>query len=31
MEVAEPVGRLWEVVIRDMGAEYFTQAIQPIE
>jgi 3-hydroxyisobutyrate dehydrogenase-like beta-hydroxyacid dehydrogenase len=32
MEVAEAVGRLWEVVIRDMGAESdFTAAIQPIE
>jgi len=32
MEVAEAVGRLWEVVIRDMGAESdFTCAIQPIE
>jgi 3-hydroxyisobutyrate dehydrogenase-like beta-hydroxyacid dehydrogenase len=32
MEVAEAVGRLWEVVIRDMGAESdFTTAIQPIE
>ena len=32
MEVAEAVGRLWEVVIRDMGAESdFTSAIQPIE
>jgi 3-hydroxyisobutyrate dehydrogenase-like beta-hydroxyacid dehydrogenase len=32
MEVAEAVGRLWEIVIRDMGAESdFTCAIQPIE
>ena len=32
MEVAEAVGRLWEVVIRDMGAESdFTAAIKPIE
>src|SRR6202795_4370706 len=32
MEVAEAVGRLWEVVIREMGAESdFTTAIQPIE
>jgi 3-hydroxyisobutyrate dehydrogenase-like beta-hydroxyacid dehydrogenase len=32
MEVAEAVGRLWEVVIRDMGAESdFTSAIMPIE
>jgi len=32
MEVAEAVGRLWEVVLRDMGAESdFTAAIQPIE
>jgi len=32
MEVAEAVGRLWDVVIRDMGAESdFTSAIQPIE
>jgi 3-hydroxyisobutyrate dehydrogenase-like beta-hydroxyacid dehydrogenase len=32
MEVAEAVGRLWEVVIRDMGPESdFTSAIQPIE
>jgi 3-hydroxyisobutyrate dehydrogenase-like beta-hydroxyacid dehydrogenase len=32
MEVAEAVGRLWEVVIRDMGAESdFTCAIRPIE
>ena len=32
MEVAEAVGRLWEVVIRDMGAESdFTSAIRPIE
>jgi len=32
MEVAQAVGRLWEVVIRDMGAESdFTCAIQPIE
>ena len=31
-EVAEAVGRLWEVVIREMGAESdFTSAIQPIE
>ena len=32
MEVAEAVGRLWEIVIRDMGAESdFTTAIKPIE
>src|SRR5438309_9582834 len=32
MEVAGAVGRLWEVVIRDMGAESdFTTAIKPIE
>ncbi len=32
MEVAEAVGRLWEVVIKEMGAESdFTSAIQPIE
>ncbi len=32
MEVAEAVGRLWEVVISDMGAESdFTSAIKPIE
>ena len=32
MEVAEAVGRLWEVVIRDTGPESdFTTAIQPIE
>jgi 3-hydroxyisobutyrate dehydrogenase-like beta-hydroxyacid dehydrogenase len=32
MEVAEAVGRLWEVVIRDMGADSdFTAAIKPIE
>ncbi|HWX85930.1 MAG TPA: NAD(P)-dependent oxidoreductase [Xanthobacteraceae bacterium] len=32
MEVAEAVGRLWEVVICDMGAESdFTTAIKPIE
>jgi 3-hydroxyisobutyrate dehydrogenase-like beta-hydroxyacid dehydrogenase len=32
MEVAEAVGRLWEVIIREMGAESdFTSAIQPIE
>src|SRR6195256_780127 len=32
MEVAEAVGRLWEVVIRDMGAESdFPSAIKPIE
>jgi 3-hydroxyisobutyrate dehydrogenase-like beta-hydroxyacid dehydrogenase len=32
MEVAEAVGRLWEVVIRDQGAESdFTEAIKPIE
>ena len=31
-EVAEAVGRLWEVVIREMGAESdFTSAIKPIE
>ncbi len=32
MEVADAVGRLWETVIREMGAESdFTVAIQPIE
>ena len=32
MDVAEAVGRLWEVVIRDEGAESdFTAAIKPIE
>ena len=32
LEVAEAVGRLWEVVIRDMGPESdFTSAIKPIE
>ena len=33
MEVAEAVGRLWEVVIRDQGAliRDFTAAIKPIE
>jgi hypothetical protein len=32
MEVAEAVGQLWEVVIREMGAESdFTSAIKPIE
>jgi 3-hydroxyisobutyrate dehydrogenase-like beta-hydroxyacid dehydrogenase len=32
MEVAEAVGRLWEVIIREMGAESdFTAAIKPIE
>src|ERR1700694_2764892 len=32
MEVAEAVGRLWEGVIREMGAESdFTSAIKPIE
>jgi len=32
MEVAEAVGRLWGVVIREMGAESdFTSAIKPIE
>jgi len=32
MEVAEAVGRLWEVVIGEMGAESdFTSAIKPIE
>jgi len=32
MEVAEAVGRIWEVVIRDEGAESdFTAAIKPIE
>jgi 3-hydroxyisobutyrate dehydrogenase-like beta-hydroxyacid dehydrogenase len=32
MEVAEAVGRLWEVVIREEGAESdFTAAIKPIE
>ena len=32
MEVAEAVGRLWEVMIRDEGAESdFTAAIKPIE
>ena len=32
MEVAEAVGRLWEVIISDQGAESdFTEAIKPIE
>src|ERR1700759_975203 len=32
MEVAEAVGRLWEVIIRDEGAESdFTAAIKPVE
>jgi 3-hydroxyisobutyrate dehydrogenase-like beta-hydroxyacid dehydrogenase len=32
MEVAEAVGRVWEVVIRDEGGESdFTVAIKPIE
>ncbi len=32
MEVAEAVGRLWEIVIREMGPESdFTSAIKPIE
>jgi 3-hydroxyisobutyrate dehydrogenase-like beta-hydroxyacid dehydrogenase len=32
MEVAEAVGRLWETVIKDQGAESdFTAAIKPIE
>src|SRR3954467_5128394 len=32
MEVAEAVGRLWEVIIRDQGAgSDFTEAIKPIE
>jgi 3-hydroxyisobutyrate dehydrogenase-like beta-hydroxyacid dehydrogenase len=32
MEVAEAVGRLWEVVISEMGADSdFTEAIKPIE
>ncbi len=32
MEVAEAVGRLWEVIIRDMGPDSdFTSAIKPIE
>jgi hypothetical protein len=32
LEVAEAVGRLWEVVIREMGPESdFTSAIKPIE
>src|SRR6201989_2149638 len=32
MEVAEAVGRLWEVVIRDEGANSdFTEALKPIE
>src|ERR1700742_246765 len=32
MKVAEAVGRLWEVVIREMGADSdFTSAIKPIE
>jgi 3-hydroxyisobutyrate dehydrogenase-like beta-hydroxyacid dehydrogenase len=32
MEVAEAVGRLWEVVMREMGADSdFTAAIKPIE
>jgi 3-hydroxyisobutyrate dehydrogenase-like beta-hydroxyacid dehydrogenase len=32
MEVADAVGRLWEVVIREMGPDSdFTSAIKPIE
>ena len=32
MEAAEAVGRLWETVIKDQGAESdFTTAIKPIE
>src|SRR5438045_6454617 len=32
MEVAEAVGRLWEVVIKEMGPDSdFTSAIKPIE
>jgi 3-hydroxyisobutyrate dehydrogenase-like beta-hydroxyacid dehydrogenase len=32
MEVAEAVGRLWEVVINELGPESdFTAAIKPIE
>lgn len=32
MEVAEAAGRLWEVIIREQGAESdFTEAIKPIE
>jgi 3-hydroxyisobutyrate dehydrogenase-like beta-hydroxyacid dehydrogenase len=32
MEVAEAVGRLWEVIMREMGAESdFTTAIKPLE
>ena len=32
MEVAEAVGRIWELVIREMGADSdFTSAIKPIE
>src|SRR5580765_486525 len=32
MEVAEAVGRLWEVILKDQGAESdFTEAIKPIE
>jgi 3-hydroxyisobutyrate dehydrogenase-like beta-hydroxyacid dehydrogenase len=32
MEVSEAVGRLWEVVVREMGAETdFTTAIKPME
>jgi hypothetical protein len=32
MEVAEAVGRLWETVIKDQGADSdFTSAIKPIE
>jgi 3-hydroxyisobutyrate dehydrogenase-like beta-hydroxyacid dehydrogenase len=32
MEVGEAVGRLWEVVIGEIGAESdFTSAIKPIE
>jgi 3-hydroxyisobutyrate dehydrogenase-like beta-hydroxyacid dehydrogenase len=32
MEVAEAVGRLWEIVIRETGADSdFTSAIKPIE
>ncbi len=32
MEVAEAVGRLWETIIREQGADSdFTEAIKPIE
>jgi hypothetical protein len=32
MEVAEAVGRLWEVIIKDQGPDSdFTAAIKPIE